>query len=599
MKRVLKIFSSLLILMVMLLLMTQFAGAQSPLPYQPLVDGICSDYYRIDQEQGYILGITPGTPGSKLISTCAPSGLTVSHEVVVTGTTLTYASEGETPVSLTAVVSGDLNGDGTVTISDMLMVKSSILGAELSQLEIAAADLTSDSQVTITDFLKVKAYLLGLESLNPNAGTGNLLLMQPGTTMAWTVENAAGYQISDPELLTVDQEGNVTAAEWEGAAFIYALDQDGAIIARQLLTVLGEELTISLNTQSCKLVMGQTLTLTPVLNHPVNAAIRWETSDPTIVTVENGTLTAQQFGSATVTATLENGNQAQVSVTVAPPITELSIERNLHKIKPGNSKSLVLTVAPADSGEEIIWTSSDPSVASVEPDGTVTGINYGTVTITATGKYSGLTDSCTVKVCDVIQVAMTFDDGPSYQTEILLDFLKENEIHVTFFMVGNRINKHFKHIVVRSAAEGHEMGYHSYDHAEQTAVATQTIVSQFNYTDNLLYELTGQHFTVWRTPYGSYNQRVTGAVPLPHILWSLDTLDWSSLNADKVYKAIINGADDGDIILMHDLYASTVNGAIKAMKEMLAGDYEFLTVTELLSRNGKTPIDSKTYFSGR
>jgi peptidoglycan/xylan/chitin deacetylase (PgdA/CDA1 family) len=426
-----------------------------------------------------------------------------------------------------------------------------------------------------------------------------MLLLTPGGSDSWNV-SAAGFASQDEALVTVSETGVLTAVAGEGSTFVYALDEAGSVTARILVTVLAEPLTVSLAAPAPRIQMGQTMTLEALFNHPVTPAVSWSSSDTAICTVdENGTVTGLAYGTATVTATLSNGSTAQCDVTVSPPITSLALEKSLHKIKPGATRQLNALAEPMDSGEELLWSSSDPAIVAVDETGTVTGLDYGTATITVTGKYSGLTASCTVKVCDVIQVAMTFDDGPSYQTEILLDFLKENEIHVTFFMVGNRINKHFKHIVVRSAAEGHEMGYHSYDHAEQTAVATQTIVSQFNYTDNLLYELTGQHFTVWRTPYGSYNQRVTGAVPLPHILWSLDTLDWSSLNADKVYKAIINGADDGDIILMHDLYASTVNGAIKAMKEMLAGDYEFLTVTELLSRNGKTPIDSKTYFSGR
>ena len=197
----------------------------------------------------------------------------------------------------------------------------------------------------------------------------------------------------------------------------------------------------------------------------------------------------------------------------------------------------------------------------------------------------------------MIQVALTFDDGPSTHSAKLLDFLKKNDIHVTFFLVGNRINS-YPGTVKRQAAEGHEIGYHSYGHESQTGLSSERITSDFKKADKILSDLTGKHFTLWRTPGGDYNDRVLKAVPLPHIMWSVDTKDWQSRNASSVYHAI-RKAKDGDIVLLHDLYSSTVDGAIKAMEEMNKGDYEFLTVTELLSRKGKAPEKSTNYFSGK
>ena len=163
--------------------------------------------------------------------------------------------------------------------------------------------------------------------------------------------------------------------------------------------------------------------------------------------------------------------------------------------------------------------------------------------------------------------------------------------------MGQRLNT-YQAVLAREAAEGHEIGYHSYDHSQQTALSSAKIQADFQKTDQLLYEITGQHFTLWRTPGGGYNDRVLEAIPLPHIMWSIDTLDWKTLNAYATYQAIMR-ARDGDIILLHDLYGSTVEGAIRAMEEMLAGDYEFLTVTELLSRDGTPPQPSTNYNSGR
>ena len=572
------------------------AQAQTVARYDAAREGILSEYYCVDRTRGYITGIAPGTSVNKLRNACVPGDLEVTGETVATGTVLRSVVEGR-EISLTAIVAGDLNGDGGVTISDLLKQKTYLLGQTLSQTEIVAGDLNGDGSVTITDFLKVKAYLLGLESIQSVYSDGDLFLLEPGKSASWQMGSAAAYSSDDQSLFTVSGNGMITAGNKEGSAFVYALGADGSILARQLVTVLAEPLTASLGMESCKLIKGQTLTVTPSFNHPVSPTVTWSSSDTGVVTVANGVLTGVNYGTATVAATLENGFRAELAVTVIPAITGMDFEKSLYKVKPNQSRALQLVTAPADSGEEFIWTTSDASVATVSADGTVTGVKYGTVTVTATGRYSGLTASCQVKICNVIQVAITFDDGPSNNTAKLLDFLKENDIKVTFFLVGNRLNN-YKNTVKREANEGHELGYHSYDHSQQPSLTSAKITSDYQMTDQLLYELTGKHFTLWRTPGGGYNQRVLDCVPLPHILWSVDTLDWKNLNRNAVYNAIIK-AKDGDIILLHDLYSTTVDGAIMAMTEMLAGDYEFMTVTELLSRKGTPPAPSKNYSSGR
>lgn len=579
------------------LLLTQFclpARAEDSQLYDAAQEGILSEYYSIDQEKGYITGIAPGTSVGKLLSVCTPFGATASGEKVVTGTIVSYLA-GEQEICLTAIVKGDLNGDGAITISDLLLQKAFLLGQEISPTEEAAGDVNLDGGISVTDFLTIKAHLLGLELVQTGFAGGDLLLLEPGKSASWQVESAVSYASDPTSLFSIDADGTITAAQREGSAFVYAMGEDGNVLQRRIVTVLNEPLTLSLGMDSCKLIRGQSLTVNAFFNHPVSSSVTWASSDPSIVTVEDGVLTALEFGTATVTASLENGFQAELSVSVLPPLTGLTIERKLYKVKPGNSKEIQLFVDPADCGEEIIWTSSDPNIATVSPDGVVTGVSYGTVTVTATGRYSGLSASCEVKVCNVIQVAITFDDGPSIYTPKLLDFLKENDIRVTFFVVGNRINV-YSDTIKREAAEGHEMGYHSYDHAMQPSLTSERIIANYEWSNKALYDLTGKNFTLWRTPGGNWNNRVLSCVDVPHILWSVDTLDWKTLNANSTYRAVVN-ARDGAIVLMHDLYNPTVEGAIRAMTEMLAGDYEFLTVTELLSRDGTPPEACKTYYS--
>lgn len=264
----------------------------------------------------------------------------------------------------------------------------------------------------------------------------------------------------------------------------------------------------------------------------------------------------------------------------------LAFDRGLYKVKPGNFRRLRLAGIHKNNHEALIWASSDPSIAQVSADGTVYGVRYGDVTITVTGKGSGLSASCEVSVCDVRQVAVTFDDGPSGYTPQLLDYLKSRNIRVTFFLVGYLIG-YYSDTVQRQASEGHEHGYHSYNHQNHLLLSSQQITDDFRAANTVLKRITGQGFTLWRSPGGDFDGRVLSCIHLPHIYWSVDTRDWASRNADAVYNKIISEAKDGSIILMHDLYPSTIEGASRALDALLAAGYDFLTVSELLARDGK------------
>ena len=593
MKKVLAFLRNVVVTALIFSFLISAAGAVAL--YDPANEGILSSYYQIDQ--GMIRGIAPGTTAEKLSKVCLPAGLSPQTGALHTGMQFTNGS-----ASLTVVVTGDLNGDGNVSITDLLVLKSALLGQALPVTGAAAGDVNYDGNVTITDFLRIKSNLLGMEGIGAGwvAGTAPqnpLMLLIPGQSASWPAQ-CASFETGDSAVAVVDAAGIITAQAQEGTTFVYAKDDQGQILDRMLVTVLNDPLTVSIGQSSHRLITGRTLTLSAQLNHPVSAPITWTSSDGAVASVDgNGTVTAQKVGTAVITASLPNGSKAETTVTVAAPITAVNTERTLYKIKPGASKKIPLHMQPAGEEEVFQWTSSDPNVAKVAEDGTVTGVNHGTVTITATGKYSGLQASCQVKICDVKQVALTFDDGPSAQTGRLLDFLKQNDIRVTFFVVGNRMSS-YADTLKREAAEGHEMGFHSYAHQQQTGLSSAQIKSDFDKANQYLKSLTGREFTVWRTPGGGYNDRVLQALPLPHIMWSVDTLDWKNRNAASVRNSILNNAKDGSIVLMHDLYGTTVDGAISAMQQMQAGDYEFVTVTELLSRNGTPPKASTTYFRG-
>lgn len=578
--------------------------------YDPATEGIVSSYYPIDRERGFLYGITPGTAAAQLQKVCQPGELTISQEILATGTVLTAQIPAEDPAqgpivhTLTAIVTGDLNGDGNVTITDMLMLKNKVLGQPLTDVAEAAGDINYDGNVTITDFLRIKSALLGKDPITAGrkadtAPADAMLLMTPQSSATWIpTDGIAAYASGDESLAAIAPDGTVTTGEAEGTTFLYALDAEGSVLARTAVTVLQEKMIVTLDAGEYRLLTGTTQKATAYFNHPLTPSVTWSTSDPAVASVdETGTLTAHKPGAATLTASLENGSVAEAVVTVIPPITALETEKSLYKVKPGCSRPITLLTTPADVEEIFTWTTSDPAIVTVSEDGTVTGIAYGTATVTATGKYSGLSVSFQVKVCDVKQIAITFDDGPSPYTAQLLDYLKEHGIKVTFFLVGNRLSS-YPETLKRQVAEGHEIGYHSYAHVEQTTLSSAQITSDFEKSEAILKEITGAEFTLWRTPGGGYSDRVLKCVDVPHIMWSVDSYDWKVRNTYKVYANIMNQAHDGGIVLIHDLYSFSVNGAMLAMDELMAGDYEFVTVTEILSRDGTPPEPGKTYFYG-
>ena len=579
-----KKFLVLLLVFVMVTLPVGFmrASAQNP-------EAFASGYYHFDAETGYLTGVALGTTRQQLLGRCFPGDLQMSTDTVATGTQLVSADT----VLATVVVSGDVHADGKLNAADLMLVKDAVLGAPLTEIQTLAADVNGDGDITVTDFLQFRSHILGHSRIAPPVRSDRtpMLLMTPGQSLQWQVQGSS-YHTDAQAIVQVDETG-MLRAQAVGTAWVSALDEAGNVVHKQLVTVEAEPLQIRLEQDTVRLTKSKSQTLVAKLNHPVDAPITWESSDSGIVTVENGVISGVGCGNATVTATLENGSSAQAAITVAPAITSLKIERKLYKVKPDHTKNLAVVMDPVDGDEEILWTTSDPAIATIDDYGVATGHKNRTVTVTATGKYSGLSATCKLKVCNVKQVAFTFDDGPSTNTTKLLNFLKENDIRVTFFMVGNRM-KSYESIVKREVAEGHEIAYHSYAHKNQTGLSDATIKADFEKSQKILTEMTGAKFTLWRTPGGNYNTRVLNCIELPHIMWSVDSLDWNYRNTSHVYNAV-RKSPDGAIVLMHDLYATTASGAIMAMEEMLAGDYEFLTVTELLSRDGTPPNPHVSY----
>lgn len=179
------------------------------------------------------------------------------------------------------------------------------------------------------------------------------------------------------------------------------------------------------------------------------------------------------------------------------------------------------------------------------------------------------------------RIAFTFDDGPGEYTDELLDCLEENNAHATFFMLGQNVGS-WESTVQRMADIGCEIGSHSWDHPNLYDLSMDSVAKEFSDTDAALEKACGQKASVARAPYGNWSDDIISTVGKPFFTWSLDSMDWSYLDVNKDYDAVMNGdLTDGSIILMHDIHEPSVQAAIKMIPELVQKGYKLMTVSEL------------------
>lgn len=200
---------------------------------------------------------------------------------------------------------------------------------------------------------------------------------------------------------------------------------------------------------------------------------------------------------------------------------------------------------------------------------------------------------------DSITMALTFDDGPSaHHTPQLLDGLRERGVHATFFLVGEQVEEQAP-LVRRMAEEGHQIGNHSYSHACLEKCSDTEALAELQSCDLALRSVLGPGEYWVRPPYGQLSDSVREAWYTPIICWCVDPKDWECRNTEQVVRHIIEHAEDGNIILLHDCYDTSVAAALQVVDQLQAQGVEFVTVEELLTRNGGEALPGKIYRKGK
>ena len=195
-------------------------------------------------------------------------------------------------------------------------------------------------------------------------------------------------------------------------------------------------------------------------------------------------------------------------------------------------------------------------------------------------------------------VALTFDDGPKRgTTDVLLDGLRARGAAATFFLVGEQA-VHAPELVRRMQEEGHQVGNHTWSHVRLEGASAAVQQEEVGYTEALLAQILGGSGYWLRPPYGQVSTGAEKALSVPLVKWSVDPRDWESRDAEKVKAAVLEAVRPNSIVLLHDIYPSSVEAALEIVDALQAEGYWFVTVEELLALNGVIPQPGVLYRTG-
>lgn len=194
-------------------------------------------------------------------------------------------------------------------------------------------------------------------------------------------------------------------------------------------------------------------------------------------------------------------------------------------------------------------------------------------------------------------VVFTFDDGPNgNKTKKIISYLEDYKMSATFFMLGNKIVNGADTIKLVNLSHS-EIGYHSYSHSYMTAQTKKQLEEEFNLSKNLLKEYAGAEYKYVRAPYGSYNDNVLASINLPFIKWNVDTNDWRYKDPDYTENHVLTHIKDGNIILFHDSYETTVEAIERLVEDLYLKDIQVMSISSYAALKNIEMKSNTNYFN--
>ncbi len=186
------------------------------------------------------------------------------------------------------------------------------------------------------------------------------------------------------------------------------------------------------------------------------------------------------------------------------------------------------------------------------------------------------------KIAFTMNCAWNADDIDS-----ILETLKNNNVHITFFMVGDWVDK-YPEAVKKINEAGHEIGSHSNTHPHVNNLSAEKNLEEIKLSVNKIEQITGQKTNIYRAPYGEYNDTVIKTAQengYYTIQWNLDTLDYKGLTGEEMWNRLKNKLENGSIILSHNGTKHTADSLDMLIKNIKSKGYEIITVSQLIYKD--------------
>lgn len=426
------VFKVLFFLFLIILLVNM--NSQSDVRYQVKVN--TNDYMELSQvvtsdkyflKDNYVYDILPKTKKKDFLSSFQASGGTLSlscendTDYVGSGCQIQLSSESMDTLNYELVVQGDVNGDGNGSLTDIvqMMMYSKKEKVFDKKSYVFAGDLDANQSI-ITDDISTFAHYLILKKELPKPSSLNVKPSIQIDTKRVMLDKNEKFQIE-----VKSKQDNVSIMEWKsldekiakvdnlgliagignGTTTVEVVASDGDVI-EVIVVVVVKPTGITFSQSNLNLIKGESTNVIATVSPSdvVDKTVTYQSNDVNVVTVDkSGVVKAVGVGSTTIKATTSNGISTEIPVTVTVPATSISLNATKLEMDKGKTTTLVATVGPSDAtNKKVTWSSSNPSIATINTNGLVTAVGNGTVTITATlANNTSVKASCTIDVSTV------------------------------------------------------------------------------------------------------------------------------------------------------------------------------------------------------
>ena len=203
-------------------------------------------------------------------------------------------------------------------------------------------------------------------------------------------------------------------------------------------------------------------------------------------------------------------------------------------------------------------------------------------------------------------IAFTFDDTPAKTLEnILTVFTSYNEENpdckatASLFANGGLISESSQHLLHLAYAYGFELGNHTQNHRDLTTLIKEELLAEIDTTDTILEKIDGKKRHLLRAPFGRTNELFKTVAGAPIIDWTIDTLDWTNIDAEKITEQVMKEKFSGGIVLMHDGYQGTVDALKQLLPALKAEGYQVVSVSAMAKMHNCVLKNGTTYIRAR